>query len=243
MTFPVIHEGKILLRDGKPAMSLDCCCCEDLIPCCSDCWFPVGEPSEGASEAEQEFEVGGESYITDYIEEFFVENTAVTYKAEQNGPSQHGRHRVRIDWGDCPTKYKWVSTCVWFIPIVVTESFRSFEIGTEKLIEMLYQGNEWVVQEHETNQFFTGGAQGGAGVCSGDLEFSQRGTTSNPIGSPFGEVGNFSAEFTAVGGKGLVGDCMILDTSKYGNQTFNARVVSGEVKPYFASDYPTGYFD
>jgi hypothetical protein len=153
VTFPIYNCGKILFRDGVPAMSLDCCC--DYYVCCGDCFFPV---SPVISEPDPFVDIGGptrienlrlvlswpdpgypcsdgETFLTEYIQ-------------EQVGPSQHLVNAVGFpcfSGGDDTTilvKYSRCTFNVFYFPVEGSVVCPEDDLPTAPIpITIRYAGN------------------------------------------------------------------------------------------------------
>lgn len=92
MPFPIWWGNNILFRDGAPAMSKDCCCPCQLIPCCGTCIIDADPIEDCHLKGVEDLVVSGPAEVTNLywtVQRWVTESSAYEYMytVEQDGPS------------------------------------------------------------------------------------------------------------------------------------------------------------
>jgi hypothetical protein len=190
MTFPIYNCGKLSFKDGKPLFNPDCCCW--LIPCCSDCYFPVANRAEDVPSLGVEgAQVGGPSTISGFYALIQDLTAGVDSWYEQDGVSTHAIRKGFISIDDNCDYMILTSRCFWTIRANAYNSIDGFlfNIG----ITITYGTTTGWQASVEGSGFFTGPVF--LGQCAGNV------TWSNDYVSPTLHDVHEEGIFTCTGGK------------------------------------------
>jgi hypothetical protein len=242
VTFPIYNCGKISFRDGMPAISKRCCCW--LVPCCSDCYFPVANrqsdiPSLGSNGSQ----IGGPSTITgfyaqvtDTIEGETEFETQTTF--EQNGESVHAIQYNFISTDPDCDYFQLQSRCFWTVP---THYVYESDAG-------ISEGNIGVTVTYTTNGGWVASLEGGGFIfsnptkltgCSGLMSWedeTSRYESSPPPGAT--HIVTLTGSFYANGGKAWP-DGFVCNIASNLQGLFNVA----ENRLAVTTDFPDGWFD
>jgi hypothetical protein len=172
MSFPIYNCGKILFKDGDPAMSKNCCC--KYYVCCADCFFPVSpEISEDPF-----VDIGGPTQIKNWKREvtrdtpYTCEDGAVVEDNPvfmQDGPSKHLVNAIGFscfpddDLDDASIFVKY-SRCTFEIPVLLQNqpypNCPEIDIGGSFPATIQYLGN---------GRWLMGNGRIGLGGCDGTV--------------------------------------------------------------------------
>jgi len=196
MSAPIFFCDQLLIRDGFLATSQKCCCY--LIPCCSDCYFPVSNRTEDTPGFGLDgSQTGGRSQISDYTATFTQRGGGgIMYPGPdyvqtwvQTGPSSHAiRSALITDTANCAI-YRLVSRCFWSIPVFSDSNYGP--IGAGSLNVTYSEANGWYADPFTLEL---------GNACSGTIAFSDtRDYYNDPPGVTTSNT--FEGSFVATGGK------------------------------------------
>jgi len=179
------------------------CCCDQYVPCCSTCFFPIGEDAPSPGEMIVGFDDGAPSKIEDL--------TAVingNFTLTQVGESRHAYEERDLSVAGCPEEIENYSVCYWLVDMEVTEVEPGYEslLGSTALWRVHYasnpnqSGNFWSTFGETGGVFGSFGIEGvgdvvgveGEDPCAGSIELTHSSATvtfsaSGGIAFPFAE--------------------------------------------------------